>query len=561
MKKVFFLFIRVCLYAIGMAGVFSGCKKVDDHSTMVLSQPWLSDYYTQASGSRLAPINWTYPSTLLVGDTAILIGNLFPYRAGTQITIGNVPIQIVDTAQFATNYTTYTAQGKLDAVRFVVTKEMGVGNNRPVTVTANGTTIHGAPVSIQLVSAGVARTDTTLWVDQLAAWMPDNLNDYSQTSSYLVRNVHNDKAGNIYFSNKFSVQAVTNGNVHTLIKKGDILKDDKGSSFTIKQVIGSAVTFEGDALYFSTEILDNSADAQTNYIFRLCKMDLTTKVITTVNRTLVANGYAADETGAPFQGNIAQLKVVAVSLSTDIANNLYYTNVYAPGSRTDNHEFWYRVDGGISSGAPTYDFLSCILLISRMDTSGKVHGLMYTDFSYSSTGFLVSSGTYLPDPSGKFIYGYVTTNWIRYDMFQYDITEDDKGPVYNTYGENFVFHSYESNPLYKKLAATGFITDPYPPQLSITMQLTDGTMLVLSNNSLANYDLVNKSEYCYAGTETGLDATPPPEQNKKTGLAKWVDFAPVTLIGQDKTGAVYYCTGINDYTNGVTFYKLYPKKK
>lgn len=185
---------------------------------------------------------------------------------------------------------------------------------------------------------------------------------------------------------------------------------------------------------------------------------------------------------------------------------------------------------------------------------------MHLDFFYPSAGFVVSSGNYRPDPSGKFIYGYYTTNWLRYDMFQYDIEADDRGTVYNTFGENFVFHSYESNPVYKKLAGTGFITDPYPFQLGPVMQLTDGSMLVLSNKSLANYDLVNKSEYCYAGTEAGLDAPSPEEQHQQTGLAKWVDFTTVTLIGQDKTGAVYYCTGINDYTNGVTFYKLYPKK-
>ena len=559
MKKIFTLSLRLCLYAIGLAGAFSSCKKVDDHSVMVLSQPWLSDNYYQSSGSRLAPISWTYPSALLVGDTAILIGNLFPYRAGTQIMIGNVPAQIIDTAQFATNYTTYTPQAKLDGVRFLITKEMGVGKNRPVTITANGITIHGNPISIQLVAGGTARTDTTLWVDQLAQWNPDNVRDYAKNGHYLVRNIHNDKSGNIYFSNKFAVQLMSGGAVRNLIKVGDVLQDDKGSGFTIKQIIGSAVTFEGDALYFSAEVLDNNVDEQTKYIFRLCRMDLATKAITTLNHTLVANGYAADESGAPFQGNITQLKVVAVNLNTDIHNNLYYTNVYAPGSSSDSHEIWYRVNGGISSGAPGYDMPSCIILICRMDVSGKVHGLMNMDFSYPSTGFGVSSGYYLPDPSGKFIYGYYTTNWLRYDMFQYDIEEDDKGTIYNTFGENFVFHSYESNPLYKKLAANGFLTDPYSRQLSTVMQLTDGSMLVLSNSSLANYDLVNKSEYCYAGTEIGLDAVPA-EQNKKTGLAKWVDFMPVTLIGQDKTGAVYYCTGINDYTNGVTFYKLYPKK-
>ncbi|MBS0031403.1 hypothetical protein ACTJJ0_23200 [Chitinophaga sp. 22321] len=557
MKKTFLPLARLCLYAICLLVLPTACKKVDDHSTMVLSQPWLADYYTQLSGSRLAPITWTYPSTLLVDDTAVLIGKLFPYSPGTRIMIGDAEAKIIDTAQFAQNYTTYTPQGKLDAVRFLITKEMGVGNNRPVTITANGITIHGPAINIRRTATGAGRTDTTLWVDEIAQWKPDNMNDYTSKGNYLALQLSNDNGGNIYFSNRLAIQAVNNGHSSTLLKSGDIVHEDKGSDFKIGQIFGSAVTFEGNALFFSAEVTDNPADEKTAYIFRLCKMDLATKTVTTINRTLVARGFAADETGAPFQGSISQLKVVALTLHTDINDNLYYTNAYAPGSSTGNHQGWYQ---GLCAGTPTYESFNCILLISRLDASGKVHGLMYYDLGYGATGFPVFSGNYLPDPSGKSVYGYFTTTYVRYDMLQYNVEDDDKGALFNTYGDTYIFHSYEDNPLYKKLSGNGFITDPYAPQINPVLQLTDGTMLVSSNSSLASYDLRNKIQFCYAGTEIGLDA-PPAEQNKKTGLAKWVDFTGVTLIGQDKTGAVYYCSGISDYDNGITFYKMYPKKK
>jgi hypothetical protein len=555
MKKI----IRLYLYVICIAGSVAGCKKVDDHSSMVLSQPWLSDYYTQTTGSRLAPIDWKYPSTLVVGDTAMFIGNLFPYAAGTHIMIGNAEAKIVDTARFATTYTSYTPQQKLDGVRFVITKEMGVGKNRPVTITANGISIHGAPISIQLIEAGASRTDTTLWVEQIAQWTPANLNDYTDNSNFLVKHVTNDKAGNIYFSNQLSVQALRAGKVTPLISRGDALQDDKGSKFTIKQVLGSAVTFEGDAIYFSAEVLDNKADEENKYIFRLCKMNLASKTITTINRTLVANGVTTDENGAPFQGNISQLNVVAVNLYTDINEQLYYTNVYAPGSSSD-HKWWYNNSSGISTGVPGVDPRDCLLLISRMDISGKVHGLMCFDYIYPSIGFKVNSGNYLHDPAGKTIYGYYTTNWIRYDMLAYNVAEDDKGDLTDTFGSSFNFLSYEKDPLYKKLSGSGYLTDPFSLQINPVMQLPDGSLLVVSNSSLAHYDLAGKIQYCYAGTEMGLDM-PVAEQKQKTGLAKWVDFTGATLIGQDKSGAVYYCSGVNDTQNGVTFYKMYPKKK
>lgn len=559
MKKKLLLFVRLGLYAILTISLLTGCKKVDDHAVMILSQPWLADSHTQTSGSRLTPITWTYPTDLLVGDTAMLIGRLFPYQPGTQIMIGGVPVKIIDTAQYSPGYRVYTPQPKMDGIQFIVTKEM-TGPKKTVSITANGVTIYGNTINIVMTKGGLLRTDTTLWVDQLTQWLPANVEDYASHANPLMRSSHVDKAGNLYFDNKLSVQAINNGTVHTLIKAGDRLTDAKGSSFSIKQVLGSTVTFDGDAIYFSAEVSDNPTDEGTNYVFRLCKMDLTTKSISTLNRTLVANQYSSEETGGPFNGNISALKVVAVNLNTDINNNLYYTNVYAPGSPWDNHNEWYT--SGISTGTTDYDSnTGSLLLVSRLDVNGIVHGLMHAEFYYPSTGFMVYSGKYLPDPSGKHLYGYTSVNWAPFELLQYNITDDDKGKTYKTNNIPYFFHSYEADLTYKNTSDFGFAVDPsYAGYMNKELQLQNGTLLVVNNHSLVNYDIEALSSYCYAGTEIGMYERGTPAQNKITGSAKWVNFQDVKLIGQDKNGDVYYCKGIDDYKNGVIFYKLHTKK-
>src|SRR6516225_6870814 len=118
MKNIF-LFIAAIL-------LWSSCKKVDEHAVMVKAQPWFADHYTQFSGTRIAPVDWTYPKDVVVGDTVMLIGKLFPTLSGTSITVGGVPVTIQDTAKLTIVGTYYSKQDQIDAIRFVVTKDMGV---------------------------------------------------------------------------------------------------------------------------------------------------------------------------------------------------------------------------------------------------------------------------------------------------------------------------------------------------------------------------------------------------------------------------------------------------
>ncbi|WP_212002026.1 hypothetical protein [Chitinophaga sp. HK235] len=553
MKQVLTL-LSLCLL------FWCGCKKVDDHAAQVADQPWFSEQYSQLNGSRLTPISWTYPSSLIVGDTVTLIGKLFPTRTGTVISVGNVPIKIIDTAQLTPRYTTFSEQGQLDAIRFVVTREMGAGENRSVTVTANGVTVYGPSVSIKLIGGGSLRTDTTLWVDQLAQWTPDNGSDYQKKNYNLIRSVHTDMSGNIYFDNQLSIQSFRNGSFTTILKAGDALKDNKNSSFSIKYILGSTITFTGDLLYFTTETTEDVPEAAQNYIFRLCKMDLASKTVTTINRTLVTKNATTAETNTILQGDIAQLKIVAMRLNTDVNNNLYYTNYYAPEIASGSHAIWYNYVGGNFSGQVGKEPFNSIVMVSKMDPAGQVRGIMSWKQWFASIGIPVTTGYYALDPSGKYLYGYNSPNWISYNGIQYDIPEDDQGVTLKANQTQFAYHSYETNPKYKMTeTVTSFGVSPANPVLNNNIQLANGTTLIRQSHILQCYDIPTQSSYTYAGVEAGINQTVS-EQNQTTGLAKWVDFTGVSLIGQDKSGALYFFRG-NKADNPPIFYKLYPKKQ
>ncbi|WP_143306626.1 hypothetical protein [Chitinophaga vietnamensis] len=545
-------------YLLLLLLIAPACKKVDDHAAMVNSQPWLADNF---SSRRL---NWVYPASLAVGDTAVLVGRLFPYQAGTTIEVGGIPVKIIDTMKIAPIYTSYQQQPQVDVIRFLITKDMGVGARRPVSVTANGVTIDGPPLNITYFQAGTARTDTTLWADPLVNWVPDNVNQLSQNNSLLVRSIHSDGDGNIWFDNPYGIYEVANAQVKKVLKPGDALTDAGNTAFKLLTVLGSAVSYDGNTLYFSAETSENNADTVANYIFRICKMDVNTRQLSTISRTLVLKQQSATvESGLHYEGPVAQVKIVARNLSTDINGSLYFTNYYSPASNQYDRPYWHD---NVITGAMGFDLIqqSCYNYVCKLDVGGRITGIISAQSNYVLPGSPVFLGYFFNDFAGQYLYGYTNPDFNNYRLGQFDIVEGGMvSEQKNGFQQSgFVFQSFETDKRYKLTGNIGIPTPDPTTFLNNLICLNDGTMLGV-NYSLTVYDFTNHSAYCYAGTETGSDPTgsAPPAQNQHTGLAKWVDFSDASLIGQDKSGVVYYCRGASDYTNGVTFYKLYPKKR
>ncbi|HVI45011.1 MAG TPA: hypothetical protein VM802_09075 [Chitinophaga sp.] len=562
MKKAYNIYISKWLLPVALFFItLQSCSKVDNHATLVANQPWLADHYSLAG----FPNNeWLYPSSLIVGDTAVLIGKLFTGEPGASVAIGGVPVKVVDKKKLDPNGNSDNhgyPYPVIDLIRFVVTREMGVGTGRKVEVTANGNTIYGRPVAVREFAESSARTDTTLWVDRIGSWKPDNEDEYLRKGYALVRSVHNDRNGVVYFDNQLGVYKLEKAAVKNIIKPGDAFTDDKGAKFSIIQILGSTISFDGSTLYFSAENNENTADAVSNYIFRICKMDIATGGVTTINRTLVLKVRATNsEDGSPYTGMMDRLKIIAKHLNLDINNNLYFTNYYAPDNVSDDHSSWYA---GISNGGATQESIpSSVSLVDKMTADGKVTAVMASGFDYTTPGFKVALPIYFPDLMGRYLHGFSSVDYVTTFLQRYDPKENDVlASIPNN--NSFSFQSYEKNPAYRlngtvRLGSVDINTIYYLFQPLLIM--SDGTVLHTEYSSLFAYDLTDMRAYCYAGTETGYIGFPE-EQNKETGKAKWVSFSEVDLIGQDKSNAVYYCKGYSPKTtpDGVIFYKLYSK--
>ncbi|RBL89299.1 hypothetical protein DF182_22520 [Chitinophaga flava] len=547
--------------------MLNACRKVDEHKTLVESQPWLADHYSLSG--RYGISQWNYPSTWVVGDTGILIGKFFLEKPGSEIRVGGVPVKLVDHIQLDPNnqYTTDIHLETVDVARFIITKEMGIGPGRPITITANGITINGAPLSIQDFAESVGRTDTTLLVDKLAHWVPANASVLNQKGYAFVRSIHCDRNGNIWFDNQLSINEVTNGQVNSILNAGDKLTDANGVTMTIKEVLGSAISFDGNTLFFSIEDGEPSADAADNYIFRLCKMDVPTKNITMLNRTLVQKKVAPFKGDAsPFQGSVDRMKIVAMYLNTDLRDNLTYTNYYAPPSTTDNHAGW---KSDISSGTINMEVTrGNLVLISRLDVAGKVTPLMNAPYfgsnrpAITGPGIHVASSFCFVDPSGKYVYGMANVESWRTLIVKYDVQQEDIIASARSIDGIFAFHSYDSAQATRgagpmDLGVIDWSSMGY--YFNSSMVISDGSILAVYGGSLYNYDFEQRTVYCYAGVENALSG-PAPGQDKLTGKAKWVDFSNAALIGQDKSNAVYYCQGAMT-TDGIDFYKLHSPGK
>ncbi|WP_212002045.1 hypothetical protein [Chitinophaga sp. HK235] len=566
MLAIHHFFNRAALVLLLLVVLFS-CRKTDEYAQQINDTPYLiTGEIGMGPGKKYDGFRRSY----LVGDTAMLIGRLFLDRPGSKILVGGQSVKIEEQSRLLYNLNEYTKQPEsLDVIRFVITREMGIGDHIPVSLVANGQTIQAPEITIRKFSGSMHRTDTTLYVDLLTNWKPANSNLYQQNYRPLINNVSLTSEGDIYFGNNTEIDAYKGGTITPLIHVNDQFQEN-GTTFTIKMIQGSVVAYDGNTLTFSAEVTEAVPEAATSYIYRLCKMELATKKITTINRTLVTKGrVTVNEPAGPFEGAIGTLKVVATQLKTDMNGALYFVNNYA-ASRTDwvNEIDWYSNGWGPSS---YYVSPAVYANICRVDAGGSVKSIFKLDEFFMGPSYYNIPGRplelttdYVISPDGKTAFGTCAVNMgMNYKQAAYDLEHDEILMMPKSfYSEPYRFFSYDTS------AVTGY----HRPEILFSYSLnddvylnrycftTEGELLASDGASIAAVDLVNKSLYCYAGSEMGI-GTNVPWQDQKTGPAKKVGFGAETMIiGQDKYGNVIYSGSQRDYAQGVSFYKLYSRK-
>src|SRR5258708_5189741 len=308
---------------------FTACHKVDEHIRLIDNQPSLATGEID-NINKFGIGNYIFNTSYFVGDTAILIGRLFPDRPGTSIQIGAAAAVIVRKEQIVLGGLT------LDVVWLPITRSMGIGSSIPVTINANGISMQGPFFSIHDFAAAKGRTDTTLYVSQLGAWLPANVAVYQAKRISLLNCSNVSGSGDLYFDNALGVFAVKNQQVTPVLSAGDQLTEN-GVGFTINHIEGSVISFDGNTLNFSAEVLENTPDTASFYIFRLSAMNLATRAVKTLNRTVVHKGMPSVagymENASPYEGGIGGIKILAEDpIRTDVIGDPFFFNHFFPFS-------------------------------------------------------------------------------------------------------------------------------------------------------------------------------------------------------------------------------------
>ncbi|MBN9379756.1 MAG: hypothetical protein J0H74_03260 [Chitinophagaceae bacterium] len=561
---------RLYLFAIVLL-LLSSCKKTDHYAQMVNDQPYLitGEMGLYNLGLGLYP---GYKTSYLVGDTATFIGKFFLDRPGSQIRVGNDTPQILSKVKIPAGINEYThQQDQLDMIRFLITKSMGLGNNIHVSIRANGVTLQAPDISIRQFQGVLRRTDTTLYVDSITTWSPRDVGYYQSNYIPVLNYISVAGDGTICFNNLTGIYILKSGQVSPYLNVGGQLQEN-GNPFTVSRILGSVLSFGGDSLTFSAEVKEDTPDTATQYIFRICRMDLASRGVTTINRTAVLKGAGAvNEAPGPYEGAMGTLKIVATDLRADVNGAIYFINNYAP-SRTDFDMTgtWY---GNLTMGSNFGGYNQVYSNICRADAGGRVkslfsqHSPFFGPPLYTIPGYPVAQTTdYLVSLDGSTGYAIDQLNLMTNSLGYFDLNQDALLISTGFNSSGYRFFSYDTS------SVTGMHTTELDPvfyannglTLNNYLILPDGDLLQTGYQSLLAVDLQNKTDYCYAGAEAGMFA-PVSGQFGTTGPAKRVMFPSSTmfLAGVDRSGAIYYMDTHYPYPGGqtvISFYKLYAKK-
>lgn len=540
-------------FALCTTLLYDSCKKVDANKELLTQLP------TLVTSGPLA-----YHRSYLVGDTMTVTGKLFIDQGESRVKIGMVDATILKMGKVqmenqAAGVGTYT----LDQIKLVITGNMSQGNSIPVTVFANGHLINGPSISINKLSANSGKTDTTLVVNEIVSWSPDNYLPYKGQDLYgspvllpLISGGSVDKNGQVYFYNPVEVLKVS-GPVATeqIVKAGNNLGDGT-DSFKIKFINGSTVDFEGKYLYISAEVTDTAKERDLFNVYRLLRIDLSSNTVTTLNRSVLSKddpyGTNIMYTG-PSEGDIKKLNVSAFYLKSDLNGNLYFLNLFA-------------LDGG------NYN------QICRLDDKANVKSL-FSGINNSQPGIKINlAGNYAMDAAGHYLFVDESADGptLLYNAAEDEIVADLQVPP------QFMYRSFDKDSLsapntnsiflgnFQYLAAQ--LAPPaeqnrigYSGYISNRMLLASGELLLTQNivnpggepQSILSLNLNNNTAYTYAGAENNFA-----NQNKETGPVKYVDFFGIGFLGQDKLNNIYFFkTAISSDGNSYGKVRIYALKK
>lgn len=272
--------------AIVTAITLSACNKAENYFEKLDIQP---------------EIRTDYQSVYGVGDTLILEGRLNPEK-NLEIHIGGMKAEISSITRFPRAAGSIRIEGdSLDRARIVIREEMGIGTDRPVTVTSAGITIQCPAIEIiEGINNGYLPHPVQL------------VRHAGFSAGYVPLFCQNGKGTVYYWNRDQRITRIDKDGSNTIVLEAGALSDAHGN-FTVTTFNAGGVDQQEHNLYFSAITTDGHADNNGNQVYRFCRYDLQTRQLTTLNRSLypATASQRIWDAFTPFEGSIVTTRLFA----------------------------------------------------------------------------------------------------------------------------------------------------------------------------------------------------------------------------------------------------------
>lgn len=604
-KKQLNIFTASAILCTG-AATQQACRKVDKYFDKVTNTPQVDTSPEADRNLKFLYANTGYKPSYAIGDTVTWSGQFFLNKGLPTIHIGNANAVILHQQTYTPAVTNKVFLNEV--VRFVITEEMGTGQNRPVTVSAGGITIGAPDITVTRFVGLAGRTDTTLYVAKLATWQPENPGDYYLPAEETPVagwdklpwiNGASATAGNIvYFDSNLGIYRLNNdGAIEKWLGFNDVLAEE-GETFRLHYIVNTVVDHQHTAVYVSARVTENTPDEQSNYIFRLMKIDPVTKSVVTLNRTLLPKDITQPGiTAEPVQGPVKDVPLVAMRMTWTPTGLYFFNAALAKPAETPNTYMRYRREILIDRPSTFINFYA-INTLCHFDPAARTIRVLAHAGPNSNTGIEVAQAhTFRLRPDGGLLYTIpMNVPFAGFGVMYYDVAlgQTIYSKALNQQDISMQFTSFDTDTAtqYTKITSVrtntiklSDITAPYCWTIANTGDIISYAMDNSSSSkpSLFAANIDASKMYCYAGTEKGLftnrDRTTcisVASQVQESGPAKYVDFAEqncslatdrvqhLRFFGADQQGAVYFFKmsgwGAERLYSPVRFYRIYPQR-
>lgn len=284
MKKAIYIFILSLV-------AFAACEETDRYYEVLKDQPQLIKNYDRVYS---------------VGDTLSMRGRFNP--EGLQIRIGDAGATIVSESSS-------TGEIKTWVIKVLISEAMGIGVDRPVSITSSGITIEGPVIEIvEDANSGVLHGELTV---QKIADYPTNT-----TPVYC----HSGK-GNLYFlhNETYTITRITPDGTARQVFDISKCRDADGTAFTFTRFNSCGIDPAERYLYLS--LYTEAPFREYWHYYRLCRYNLKNGEFIVLNKTpyYIYRSRRTLSDVKPFEGNIADVKMfTATAVYPDSLGNVYF---------------------------------------------------------------------------------------------------------------------------------------------------------------------------------------------------------------------------------------------